>query len=145
MDTSALRKQWESAGEGQVFQFVDSLDAKGKQTLHDQLGRFDPKELKKFIDQKNNELSQKLKMVSKTRVPMMGLVRTLSEAFPSDIRVDVNTLSLNDQNMKVEGVIYEGDLNKVLEAMKKVPQFDKVTLEKDGQRFTFKGEVVGRR
>jgi type IV pilus assembly protein PilM len=103
-----------------------------------------PNELKKYIDQKNNELAQKIKMASKTRTPMLGLLRAVSDAFPPDVKVDVNSLSLDDRSVKVEGVLYEGTIEKVLETMKKVPTFNNVTVEKDGQRFTFKGEVVGR-
>ncbi len=104
----------------------------------------DPKSLKKFIDQKNNELTQRLKMVSKNRTPMMGLVRAVSDSFPPDVKVDVNTLSLDDRTMKLEGVLYEGNLDRVTEALKKVSSFNNITLERNDQRFTYKGEVVGR-
>jgi len=104
----------------------------------------DPKELKKYIDLKNNEISQKLKMLSKSRTPMMGLVRSVSDAFPPDIRVDVNTLSIDDRALRVEGVLYSGNLDRVTENMKKLTAFNNISLERDGQRFTYKGEVVGR-
>jgi len=116
-----------------------SVNSKVRNTLLN-----DPKSLKKFIDQKNTELNQRLKMASKNRVPMMGLVRAVSESFPSDVRVDVNTLSLDDRSVRVEGVLYDGNLDRVTEALKKVASFNNITLERDGQRFTYKGEVVGR-
>lgn len=103
-----------------------------------------PRDLKKFIDQKNNELEQKLKMMSKSRVPMMGMIKAISDAFPPDVRVDVNTLQLDDRAFAVEGVIYTGSIDSVTEALKKLPSLSKVTLERDGQRFTYKGEVIGR-
>src|SRR5579859_7058309 len=45
MDLASTRKQWESAGQGQVFRFFDSLDAKGREKLLNQLTQFDPKHL----------------------------------------------------------------------------------------------------
>ncbi len=104
----------------------------------------DPDALKKYIDQKTNELEQKLKVFAKERVPMMTLVRAISESFPPDVKVDVNTLSLDDRTFVMEGVLYEGDLNKVTDLIQKVPSLTKVNLTRDGQRFTFRGEVVGR-
>lgn len=103
-----------------------------------------PKELKKFIDQKNNEMDQKLKMLSKARTPMLTLVRTVSESFPPDVRVDVNKLQLDDRTFVMEGVLYEGDLSRVTENLKKVTALTKVDLNRDGQRFTYRGELVGR-
>lgn len=103
-----------------------------------------PKDLKKFINQKNSELDQKLKMISKARVPMMGLIRGISEAFPGDVRVDVNVLQLDDRGFQMEGVLYSGDLNKVTDNLKKVASLNNVAVQRDGQRFTFRGEVVGR-
>ena len=45
MDLAATRRQWESAGQGQVFRFFDTLDAKGKEKLSNELAQFDPKHL----------------------------------------------------------------------------------------------------
>jgi len=103
-----------------------------------------PRDLKKFIDQKNNELEQKLKMVSKSRTPMMSMIKTISESFPPEVRVDVNTLQVDDRAFLVEGVLYSGNLDTVTESLKKLPTLNNVALTRDGQRFTFKGEVVGR-
>ncbi len=122
--------------------FSDTFHSVNQKTRNSLLS--DPKSLKKFIDQKNNELTQRLKMVSKNRTPMLGLVRAVSESFPPEVKVDVNTLALDDRTLKVEGVLYDGNLDRVTEALKKVASFNHVTLERDGQRFTFKGEVVGR-
>lgn len=104
----------------------------------------DPRELKKFLDGKNNELNQKLKMLSKERTPVMSLIRAISDAFPKEVEVDVNSLALDDRQIKVEGVLYKGDLEKVTENLKTIKAFSNIKLEKDGQRFTFKGDVVGR-
>lgn len=103
-----------------------------------------PKDLKKFIDQKNNELDQKLKMLSKARLPMLSLVRGISESFPADVRVDVNKMQLDDRTFLMEGVLYEGDLSKVTDNLKKVTSLSKIDLSRDGQRFTYRGELVGR-
>src|SRR6476620_1414368 len=45
MDLAATRRQWELAGQGRVFHFFDSLGAKGKEKLLNQLAQFDPKHL----------------------------------------------------------------------------------------------------
>ena len=100
--------------------------------------------LKKFINQKNSELDQKLKMMSKTRVPMLGLIRAISNSFPPTVRVDVNTLKLDDRTFSIEGVLYSGDLNQVTDDLKKVTALNRIELTRDGQRFSYKGEVVGR-
>lgn len=42
MDSGLLRQKWESAGQGQVFRFFDSLDEAGKQRLAGQLDAIDP-------------------------------------------------------------------------------------------------------
>lgn len=103
-----------------------------------------PRDLKKFVDQKNSELEQKLKMVSKSRVPMMGMIKSISDAFPPDLRVDVNTLQIDDRAFIIEGVLYSGSLDGATEALKKLPSLNNVSVERDGARFTYKGEVVGR-
>jgi type IV pilus assembly protein PilM len=103
-----------------------------------------PNDLKKFIGQKNKEMEQKLKMLAKVRVPMMSLLLSISNAFPPDVRVDVNTLQLDDRSFNLDGVLYKGDLTKVTETMKAIKSLSNVTLTKNGQRFTYHGDVVGR-
>jgi hypothetical protein len=107
-----------------------------------------PKELKKYIDQKNNEVDQKLKMLARSRVTMLSLVRIITDAFPSDVRVDVNDLQLGDRVFTMEGVSYDGDLKRVKATLDKNPAFNNVTLqektEANGVRFTFHGNIVGR-
>lgn len=103
-----------------------------------------PQDLKKFIDQKNKELDQKLKMLSKGRVPMTSLVHAVSQAFPADVKVDVNVLQFDDRTFLMEGVDYEGDLNRVTTALKGIKSLNNVSLTRDGKRFTYRGEVVGR-
>jgi len=104
----------------------------------------DPAELKKFIDQKNNEVEQKLRMLSKARTPVISIIKSLSDSFPSNIKVDVNSISLDDRSFTLEGVLYEGTLDSVTTNLKKINVFNNVTLAQDGQRFTYKGEVVAR-
>jgi hypothetical protein len=116
-----------------------SVTSKQKMTLTKS-----PAALKKFIDQKNNELDQKLKMMSKSRVPMLGLVKAISGAFPPDVRVDVNTLQIDDRGFSLEGVLYSGALTSVTDNLKKLSSLAKVEASQEGQRFTIKGEVVGR-
>ena len=45
MDIATLRRQWESAGQGQVFRFLDQLDEALQQKLAAQLAHFDPNHL----------------------------------------------------------------------------------------------------
>jgi UDP-N-acetylglucosamine/UDP-N-acetylgalactosamine diphosphorylase len=45
MDLGTLRRTWESAGQGHVFRFFDSLDQSGKQKLASQLDQLDPNHL----------------------------------------------------------------------------------------------------
>ena len=129
-----------SAQLGKVFsQTFPSVPSKQVKSLTS-----NSKELKKFIDQKNKELDQKLKMLSKTRVPMLSLVRAISESFPPDVKVDVNTLQLDDRTFVMEGVAYDGDLNRVTTALKKLTSLNNIALQQDGQRFTYRGQIVGR-
>ncbi|HSZ57111.1 MAG TPA: UDPGP type 1 family protein [Tepidisphaeraceae bacterium] len=51
MDLATLRRTWESAGEGHVFRFFDSLDPAGKQKLQNQLQQFDPRHLSELASQ----------------------------------------------------------------------------------------------
>ena len=51
MDAAAIRRQWESAGQGRVFRFFDELDAAGKQKLLAQLQQFDPRHLSDLAEQ----------------------------------------------------------------------------------------------
>lgn len=103
----------------------------------------DPKMLQKYIEQKENELTQRLKL-SNNQAPMLGIIRSVSEAFPAPpaVEIDVNLLSLDDRAVRIEGVLYKGDLNLVTENLKKVAYFRNVTVENNGQRFTYKGDVV---
>lgn len=103
-----------------------------------------PNDLKKYIATKNKELDQKLKMLSKTRTPMLSLVLSVSNAFPATVKVDVNSLQLDDRNFNLEGVLYQGTLEAVTAGLKANKQLANVTLQQNGQRFTYHGEVVGR-
>ena len=51
MNPESLRRAWESAGQGHVFRFFDSLDVAGKQRLLDQLQQFDPRHLSALADE----------------------------------------------------------------------------------------------
>lgn len=104
----------------------------------------DPEALKKFIDQKNTEFDQRIKMLSKKRVSALSLLRNISDSFPTETKVDVNNIELTDRSFSVEGVLYSGELAAVAETMKKVPGFSNVQLSQSGPRFTIKGEMAGR-
>lgn len=102
-----------------------------------------PVDLKKFIDKKNNELEQKLKMLSKNKTSMLRLIAGVSNAFPKSIRVDVNDMQIDDTKFTLDGVVYEnGNLAPVTEALKKIAAFSEITLQQEGQRFTYRGKVT---
>jgi hypothetical protein len=101
-------------------------------------------QLKKFIEQKNRELEQKIGMLSGSKVKTLGLIKRVSSSFPPSVKVDVNELTINDQSFTLQGVHYEGDLGLVTENLKKIPSFNEVVLQLDGQRFTFLGKITGR-
>jgi cell division ATPase FtsA len=103
-----------------------------------------PDKLKDYIDQKNKEMEQKLKMVSKSRESIISLIKTITRCFPETIKVDVNKLEINDRNLIMEGVLYQGDLNLVSEALKKLPALTELGVTQEGQRFSFKAKVTGR-
>jgi len=102
-----------------------------------------PEDLKKFIDKKNTELEQKLNMLSKNKTSMLRLIAGVSSAFPKSIRVDVNDVQIDDNKFTLDGVVYEnGNLSPVTEALKKIAAFSDVTLQQEGQRFTYRGKVT---
>lgn len=104
----------------------------------------DPADLKKLIEQKNKELEQKLKTLARGKTPYLAYIRSISDSFPGNIRVDVNILNLDDRSFTIEGVLYEGELKATTELLRKNPYFNNVTLNQEGQRFTYRGEIRGR-
>lgn len=50
MDLATVRKKWDSAGQGQLFRFIDTLDAAGQQRLAGQLDALDPKHLDELAE-----------------------------------------------------------------------------------------------
>jgi len=103
-----------------------------------------PQELKKYIETKNKEMEEKLKMVSKGKESMISNVKKITDSFPGTVRVDVNKLEINDRNLTMEGVLYEGDITSVTENLKKIPLLSEVSITLDGQRFTYRAKVSGR-
>lgn len=103
-----------------------------------------PPELRKYIDQKVRELEQKIQLVSKSHVAMGTLFKKVSGSFPAQVRVDVNSLEIDDKNLKIQGTLYQGDINQVVEALKTTNYFSQVTSQIEGGSFTILGKVVGR-
>ncbi len=103
-----------------------------------------PADLGRYVDQKTKDLDQRLNTALKNRTPMLSLIRDVSNAFSDSVKVDVNTLQLDDKTFTVEGVVYSGDVNQVVEALKKISAFGKIDVTMNTQRFTIKGEVIGR-
>lgn len=103
-----------------------------------------PEKLKDYIDQKNKEMEQKLKMVSKSRESIISLLKNITRCFPETVKVDINKLEINDRNLIMEGVLYQGELNLITDALKKLPALTEIGVTQEGQRFSFKGKVTGR-
>lgn len=103
-----------------------------------------PESLKTFIVQKNTDLEQKLKSLSKNRTPILNILLAVSQCFPPETKVDVNILQVDDRSLLVEGVLYQGDLGAIETKLKSSPHFLNVKVERQGQRFTVRGDVVGR-
>lgn len=103
-----------------------------------------PDKLKDYINQKNQEMDQKLKMVSKSRESVISVLKSITSSFPTGVKVDVNKLKIEDRNLLLEGVLYEGEINLVTEALKKLPIISDVTFTTDGPRFTYKAKISGR-
>lgn len=102
------------------------------------------KDLKKFLSQKSNEIDQKLTILKKTRQPVLSMIKSVSDAFPPDIKVDVNTLSIDDKQVLVEGVVFQGTIDKAAENIRKLKFIKEIKVSKDGQRFKIDGQVLGR-
>ncbi|MBY0369845.1 pilus assembly protein PilM [bacterium] len=102
----------------------------------------DSAQLEKYIQQKEKDLAQKIKMLSRDKSPMLSRVLAVSAAFPPEVKVDVNTLLLDDRSLSIEGVLYEGTLDKVKDGLSKITWLKEITETKDGQRFTVKAQVV---
>ena len=75
---------------------------------------------------------------------MISNVKKITDSFPGTVRVDVNKLEIDDRNLTMEGVLYEGDITSVTENLKKIPLLSEVSITLDGQRFTYRAKVSGR-
>ena len=96
------------------------------------------------LKKKNQELDQKLKMVSKSRETVISVIKNVTRSFPEDVKVDVNKLEVRDSNLVLEGVHYEGDINRVTESLKKLALLSELTISQEGPRFTYKAKINGR-
>ncbi len=103
-----------------------------------------PDQLKKYIQQKTKELDQKIKMLSRNRTPMLTRVLAVSSAFPRDVKVDINSLQIDDRTLALEGVLYQGDILPTKEMFNKLTWLKDANLTQDGKRFSIKAEVLGR-
>jgi hypothetical protein len=103
-----------------------------------------PEQLKKFIQQKSKELEQKIKMLSKDQTPMLSRVLAVSATFGKEVKVDVNTLSIDDRSLSIEGALYQGDLSPTKAALEQIPWLKEISLTNENQRFTIRAGVTGR-
>ncbi|MBI1861028.1 MAG: pilus assembly protein PilM [Deltaproteobacteria bacterium] len=118
---------------------LKTIPAKQKNTLSS-----NPEDLKKYIEQKNKELEDRLKMVGRAAPPMLAIVKSISDAFAGEVKVDVNTLVIDDRSLVLEGVLYQGSLDQTTTNLQKSPFFSGVGITMNGQRFTYRGSVKGR-
>ena len=98
--------------------------------------------LSKYVAKRQNELQQKLKMVSKGGTSTTELIRSISDALPGDTRVDVNTLTIDERQFVLEGVLYQGQIDPITQGLEKIRDLENVKLQMDGQRFVFRGNVT---
>ena len=118
---------------------IKNVPAKQRATLSS-----NPEELKKYIEQKNKVLEDRLKMIGRSSPPMLALINSISESFANDVKVDVNTLVIDDRSLVIEGVLYQGSLDVSTKSLQKNPYFSGVGVTMNGQRFTYRGSVKGR-
>ncbi len=103
-----------------------------------------PKDLKQFLGKKSNEIDQKLTILKKTRQPVLSMIKLISDSFPQDTKVDVNLLSIDDKQVLVEGVVFQGNLDKATENIRNLKFIKELKVSKDGQRFKMDAQVLGR-
>jgi Tfp pilus assembly PilM family ATPase len=103
-----------------------------------------PDALKKFLEQKTGELRQKATMLSKDKQSVLALLASVSTAFPKEAKVDVNTVQVDDRTLTVEGVLYSGNMATIEQNFKNSGTFQNIEVQKEGQRFTVKGQVAGK-
>jgi len=103
-----------------------------------------PEQLAKFLDNKEKELNQRIRMATKETKPILGVIQSISASFPKEVRVDVNTIELDTKNVKIEGVLYSGDIKKVTDNLNNNPNFENFKLTQKDKRFTYQGQVKGR-
>lgn len=121
---------------GQVFREVPKKVAEG--ILED------PESLEKYLNNRQKELKQKLALFNSKKISAVTLIRDISDAFPSSLRVDVNSVALDDRQFTIEGVLYEGDLETVTANLKNLTEFDNIQVEQRDKRFTYRGNISGR-
>src|SRR5690349_8068807 len=97
MDIATLRRQWEQAGQGQVFRFFDSLDDVGHKRLTDQLSHFDPR----YLNTLGNEYVR--------RKPAVAIPKQIHpvDAFPREPRPDQRKL-YDDASKRGEALLSAG-------------------------------------
>jgi Tfp pilus assembly PilM family ATPase len=116
-----------------------SVNSKMRDTLTSK-----PDALKKYLDQKNMELKQKVQMLSKDKSSMLTVLAAVSTVFPKEMRVDVNTVQMDELHLTVEGVLYQGEIGVVENNLKQIPRFSNVEVKKEGQRFTIRANIAGK-
>lgn len=103
-----------------------------------------PEELRKFVQQRVDELNQRLSLLNETEVTMGALMKKISSSFSPDIKVDVHALEINQSNLSIKGVIYQGDLHRVTELLKESGFFSDLNHKTDSGKFEISGKVVRR-
>lgn len=101
-----------------------------------------PSELRKFVDQKVNEVNERLKVVSKKEVEMGTLMKKVSSSFPPTVKVDVHELDLDSSALVIKGILYEGDLGQVIRLLQESSFFKELSIKNESGKFEIRGQVV---
>jgi len=103
-----------------------------------------PEELRKFVNQRVNELNQRLGLSGEKEVLMGTLLKKVSTSFPSDVKVDVHELDINQSRVFIKGVLYQGDLTRVLTLLKESSFFSDLNQKSEAGKFEISGKVAGK-
>lgn len=103
-----------------------------------------PEELRKFVQQRVDELNQRLSLLNEPETTMGALLKKVSSSFSPDIKVDVHKLQINQDGLFINGVIYQGDLNQVTRLLNESGFFSDLTHKTESGKFEIAGKVLRR-
>lgn len=103
-----------------------------------------PVELRKFVNQRVDELNQRLNLSGEPDVKMGMLMKKVSSSFSQNIKVDVHQLEIDQTNLLIKGILYQGDISQVVSSLKETSFFSDLTHRSDSGKFEISGKVIRR-